>query len=124
MDASIDDRTGVKNDEQTYKALTIETAYELLSQLDGERHTLLTIDNDRGQTLSIGGGPSRYVVTLDSAEENLTLVNDADEEQDSFEICAGGQFSDFPASICVKQPSAKLAVDAFFRDEVQTLDWS
>ncbi|WP_163836662.1 hypothetical protein [Spartinivicinus ruber] len=102
----------------------IEQAVDLLNMLDGKQHTLLSIERHDGWELHIGGGPDWFIVTaVSSSGKNLTLLNLGGDDSDTIELCAGGQFADFPKSIVVGKEMAKDAVLNFYEENEKILDW-
>lgn len=114
MTLTLDNRTGVHNRDDIILNANEHEALDNLSRLNGANHTLLGLDRTDGWHLLVGGGPTYYVVTLDSEQETFTLKNKSGDPDKIISLCAGGQFGDFPENICVSQDQAKNAISLFF----------
>lgn len=123
MQLTADRRNGVHNLDAEVPDADVNVALDCLSKLDGERHTLLSLGRTDGWQLMVGGGPFRYVVTLGNDTDNLTLENASGNQSTLVRLCAGGQYGDYPETICVKQDQAANAVSLFFLGLEQQLQW-
>jgi len=88
---------------------SVETA---ISRLDGAVHSLLTLDDERGSVLFIGGGPTRIVVAFSEGDEHL-IARQGD-ELDVVVITAGGQDGDYRKRNVIPREDAKHIAKAFF----------
>lgn len=124
MRLTADRRNGVHNLDAEVLDADVNAALDWLSRLDGKRHTLLSVERQDGLQLMVGGGPLRYVVTLGNDIENLALENPRGNQFTMVELCAGGQYGDYPETICVNPEQAANAVSLFFLGLEQQLQWT
>ena len=111
--ASWDTLEGDFLEEQEAEAPSLELLDEVFRSLDGVTHTLLCVQHDGGASLMIGGGPTQYVVCLETAEGSLyTLTRETDE---TAKVCltAGGQEGDYPGRQVVGKELARGALTWF-----------
>lgn len=123
MKVVIDKRVGVKNVDMVYDIELSSEAVDLLLKLDGLVHTMLLFQREDGSNLMVGGGKISFVVTFTSETQNLTLANLAPDEGCLLEICAGGQFGEYPSEIVVGFDAAASAVLHFFANDEKLLEW-
>jgi hypothetical protein len=123
MQLTADCRTGVHNQDIETANADLDLALSWLERLDGKRHTLINLERSEGSCLMIGGGPSWYVVVFDDGKKNLTLQNTAGLEAEMIELCAGGQYAEYPKSFCVDQKQAAHAVRLFFEGNESCAVW-
>ena len=123
MQIVIDERDGVDNQDSTIVNVDKKTAISYLGRLDGQRHTLLIVERTDGTQLMVGGGEERFVVTLNDGKQSLTLLNQAGREETVHEICAGGQYGEYPETICVTRNDTAKVIDLFFEGEEMQMDW-
>lgn len=120
----IDNRVGNRNADFELEGCSVEQAIMMFEKLNGKEHTLLSIERDDGWQLCVGGGREGYVVTMSSQEdENYTLLNKGCVCDDLVELCAGGQFSEFPLGIVVNETTAARAIYSFFSEGEDGLSW-
>lgn len=104
---------GVLNHEWHIDGASPEDMERALERLDARTYTMLTIQGDGEQHLTIGGGAGRYVVyaTFDNEEFwNLLSTQRAD---GVVLLNAGGQEGDYPANQIVSLEQARVAGQAF-----------
>lgn len=124
MKLFIDDRFANLSNDIELECHGLEQAINALESLDGQKHTLLSIDRSDGWQLCVGGGAENFVVTLSSKDDdNFTLLNCSGNGDDFVELCAGGQFSDYPANIVVSKCEACSAIRDFFDRNEMRLSW-
>ncbi|NTJ61688.1 hypothetical protein G6M50_10280 [Agrobacterium rhizogenes] len=123
MRLTADRRNGVHNLDAEIPDADVNAALDWLSKLDGERHTLLSLERTDGWQLMVGGGPFRYVITLGNDIDNLTLGNPSRNQSAMLTLCAGAQYGDYPEPICVNPEQATSAVSLFFLGLEQQLQW-
>jgi hypothetical protein len=116
-------RSGVHNQDSVIDAEDVDEAIFLLKRLDGKRYTMIDLVRSDGRRLTIGGGPSHFVVTLNDQLNSLTLLNLNGVESTIIELCAGGQFGEFSETICVDQRQAKKAIEMFFSGTENSATW-
>ena len=114
MQLSVDCWIGVLNQDIDVANVAADVAISWLKKLDGKQHTLVALKRSDGAYMMIGGGSSWYVVTLNDGKKDLTLQNPTGLETEMVELCAGGQYGDYPSTICVDQKQAAQAVTLFF----------
>ena len=123
MILTIDNRIKNLNTDTVYDNGKLELALSLLDKLDGGKHTLLTIERNDGCLICVGGGDNGYIVTLSSKTgDNKTLYNN-NNQNNTIELCAGGQYADFPEDIVVDKDTASNTVRHFFFETEITLNW-
>lgn len=118
-----DFRKGVHNQETRLSFVDKDTALQWLLKLDGRVHTLLSLERQDGWQLMVGGGPSQYVITLSDGSSNLTFCNSAGDGTKVVELCAGGQFGEFPQNICATYKQATEVVICFFDENERQESW-
>ncbi|WP_319824887.1 hypothetical protein [Thalassovita sp.] len=123
MKVTLDKREGVKNTDETYDVSQVTEAVDIVSQLDGSVRTLAYFERDDGASLMVGGGKKHFIVTLTAPGQDLTLANDEAVEGDLIEVCAGGQFGEYPAEIVCGVEQANKAVTSFFDGSEEELRW-
>lgn len=124
MKLVIDNQNRNLNDDIVINDCQKDKALDMSNMLDGHKHTLLSLERSDKSRLYVGGGADWCIVTCTTAKnENLTLVNLHGEEDETIELCAGGQFADFPKSIVVNKHMATKVIDSFFEDNESYLEW-
>lgn len=88
----------------------IETA---IRELDGEKHTLVTLGINEDIYMSIGGGENKYIVTATSDNLNFYVLIDATKFQQVETLVVGGQKGNYPANQCVDLLRCLLAARTF-----------
>lgn len=123
MRFTIDNRGDVHNLDIAAYISDDRSALGWLLKLDGKHHTLLSIERGDGWQLMIGGGASRYIITLGNGEENLTFKNSLGDESNMVELCAGGQFGEYPESLCANYDQAAHVVSLFLNGQERLIEW-
>jgi len=123
MKVTLDKREGVKNTDETYDISQVNEAVDIVSQLDGAVHTLAYFERDDGASLMVGGGKDHFVVTFTAPGQDLTLANNDAVDGDVIEVCAGGQFGEYPAEIVCVADQVNKAVASFFDGNEADLNW-
>lgn len=123
MKLIIDNRSGVHGCNEEILDASVDIALLWLKKLNGKERTLLNLNRLDGSNLMIGGGPSWYVVVLEDGKNSLTLKNLNGLETESIEICAGGQYGEYPKSLCVDKDQAQQVVRKFFEGKEEFADW-
>jgi hypothetical protein len=125
MKASLDNRIGTANEETFIDDITIDKAILLLRSLDGKKHTMLSLTRENKITLCIGGGNLFFIVTLiNKSGDSKTLLKTANNTQNKMvEICAGGQFADFPDKFIVDFDVVKKVVENFYLGQEDKINW-
>ena len=125
MKLTLDNRTGNLNRDTECDNCDREVLIEYLNKLNGNNHTLLSIEREDSSRLDVGGGPNCFIVSCTTSnDENLTLLNLlASNSMETIELCVGGQFADFPKPIVVNKETAINAVLSFSDKNEQDLDW-
>lgn len=88
----------------------IETA---VRGLDGAEHTLVVVELPSGTTMTIGGGPDKFVVELAEIERDRWNVFDPRRPEGSVDLIMGGELIAIPARLGVDRDAAVEAVRAF-----------
>ncbi|WP_138486886.1 hypothetical protein [Stutzerimonas nosocomialis] len=124
MKLFIDDRVANRSSDVELECHNYEQAIAALERLNGQEHTLLSIERVDGWQLCVGGGGSDFVVNLSSqCDENFTLLNPDGDGGSMVELCAGGQFSEFSRSIVVDKVEVSKAIYSFFLRKEMELNW-
>ncbi len=82
---------------------TISDLDDAFASLDGDRHTLLSLELPSGAVLQIGGGPDKYIAQVVNGG-HCWLAKGADSRGPPLELAVGGQLSQF-------EPSAALTCE-------------
>lgn len=88
----------------------IETA---IRELDGEKHTLVTLGINEDIYMSIGGGENKYIVTATSDNLNFYVLIDATKSQQVETLVVGGQKGNYSVNQCVDLLRCLLAARTF-----------
>jgi len=118
-----DNREGAHNQDTKIDPVDKNEALRWLAKLDGSKHTLLSFERQDGWQLMVGGGPSQYIITLSDGSSNLTFYNTAGDETEVVEVCAGGQFGEFPESMCATYQQAIQVINCFFDGNEKQESW-
>ena len=119
----VDNRAGIHNQEAEIAFVDKKEALDWVGKLDGVQHTLIIFERKDGWQLMVGGGPTQYIITLSDASNNLTFHNIAGDDSQVVELCAGGQFGEFPQNICATRKQAMQVVATFFDGNESQEDW-
>jgi hypothetical protein len=104
---------GVYNHERVHhlpKWGDVETS---ICRLDGKICTLVTLDDERGSNLFIGGGPSGLVVAFSKGNEHL-IARQGDEGE-AVLIIVGGQAGEYRKRNVIPLQNARNIAEAFFQ---------
>ncbi len=124
MQAILDLRDGNFGEETVIDDINVDYVLSLLKELNGVTHTMLVLKRDDEVVLCIGGGSEYFVITMTNCNsDNLTLVKPSGSNNKVVEICAGGQFSDFPDTIAIDLNLAQQAVNNFFVGLEKEMIW-
>lgn len=127
MKLTLDNTLGNRHDSLVEHDATIELASQQLDLLDGKNHTLLMLEREDGVQMLVGGGRVKFVVTLASEDDNCYVLNNAQAvnvDTNEVELCAGGQYADFPLKNVVEKIDAYQAVEYFYKRTEMELSWS
>lgn len=92
---------------------TLREVEAAIRQLDGVTWTLVVVEDPSGRTLTIGGGPRRFVVeAADDATHRFAVV-DPKRGGGRIDVVVGGQLVDYPARVCVTLEVALAAARVF-----------
>lgn len=92
---------------------TLRDVEEAIRQLDGVTWTLVHVEESTGRTLTIGGGPLRFVVEAADDPAHRFAVVDPSRGGGRIDLVIGGQLVDYPARVCVTVDVALAAARAF-----------
>ena len=81
--------------------------------LDGAGHTLVVVELPSEATITVGGGPERFVVELAELEGHRWNVHDPRRSEGMVAMSVDGERVDVPARLCVDREAALEAVRAF-----------
>ena len=124
MKLMLDNRISNHNTDSEFCNADINMALSLLASLDGRKHTLLALEREDGWSSNVGGGQDKYVITMTSSGgDNYTLINQLASAASTVELCAGGQFGDYPESIVVDSAAAEDALVKFYSGNEMELAW-
>jgi hypothetical protein len=124
MHLSVDCRNGVHNEDIDIDNASADLVISWIKKLDGNCHTLINIKRSDESCLMVGGGPLWYIVIFDDGRKNLTLKNDDGLEGELIKLCAGGQYGEYPGSLCVDQNQVTQAVTLFFEGNESHAAWA
>jgi hypothetical protein len=124
MRLTADNRDGVHSWNIEVPDADENVAMDWLSKLDGKQHTLLSLEREDGWQLMVGGGPLCYVVTLGDGDQNLTFQNASGDQSMMVELCAGGQYGEFPETFCANREQATNVTSLFFRGQEKQEQWA
>lgn len=126
MKLVIDNRAGNLNKDTVIDECSKDKLIDTLQMLNGSNHTLLSIERKDKCRMNVGGGPLFFIVNFTtSAGDNMTLLNpEEDNSEEIVELCAGGQYAEFPKSIVVDINNAIKSVVLFYEENEKTLNWN
>lgn len=98
---------------------------ERLASLDGRRTDCLWIEIDDIGSLSIGGGPDRFIVVSFPADGSSSHVEIAGGERGDIELQVGGQVGLYPGSMVLGSDTAFAIAERFLlqREYDSSLGW-
>ncbi|MBO9872940.1 hypothetical protein J7370_05980 [Xanthomonas sp. D-93] len=123
MIISIDSRNGTMNNENIFETEDFEKVFELVDRLDGNRHTLVSIEKSDGSQMLVGGGAGKYIVTMTSSDFKNFHLENGEKKGGLVEICAGGQFGEYDKNMVVSIDLVKSAIKQFFGRTTPNLSW-
>ena len=123
MQLIADNREGVHNQEVKIDFVDKNVAMKWLVKLDGSQHTLLSFKREDDWSLMIGGGPIQYIITLGDGTNDFTFHTPSGKGEEMVELCAGGQFGEFPQSICATKHQAAQVIADFFDGKENKGSW-
>ena len=88
----------------------IETA---VRGLDGSAHTLVVVELPPGQTITVGGGPSRFVAEVAASKTEHWCVVDPGVSEGTVALVVGGEVVEAPAHVCIGGEAALEAALTF-----------
>jgi hypothetical protein len=115
-------------DDQVASDASLHEIELAIRALDGARHTLIIVELPSGKSLTIGGGPDRFVTEL-SEEDYRTrwAAIDPTRGDEPATLVVGGQLVDYPARLCVDIDTVLAAARTFVSENGarnQDLIWS
>lgn len=111
----IEDKTGDRELDDSSGASIASKIDDAIFKLNGNTRTLVSLNNDEGGAMVVGGGPVRFVVTFTLGEDNWTLrASTPDERVRAVQLVAGGQAAEFDAGIAVTRQEASDAAMYFY----------
>ena len=114
-------------DDEIKTDATIQDVEAAVRGLDGELRTLILVELPSGQTLTIGGGPDRFVAEVTESDTQRWATIDPTQGNEPIDLVVGGQLVDYPARVCVNKDVVLDAVRAFVEGNGQrspNLTWS
>jgi hypothetical protein len=81
--------------------------------LDGEGHTLVVVELPSGKTITVGGGPDKFVTEVTEGPRERWCVIDPRRPEGRRELVVGGEVVDPPARLCIDRAAALDAVLTF-----------
>ncbi len=118
-----DNRVKNRNRDTTISTASCNDAIGVINQLNGKEHTLVLLERDDTSQLMVGGGPDHFIITLQKGDRNLALKKGGENTESFVEICAGGQFGDYPGYLGNTKDTAIAAIKLFFENSEDILDW-
>jgi hypothetical protein len=104
-------------DNEVKENASIADISSAIRELDGAVRSLVLIELTSGRTLSIGGGPDRFVAELSESDTERWCVVDQSRGEGAIEMVVGGQLADFPARVCVDLELVLEAAQTFISSE-------
>lgn len=117
--------TGISCESKEYGCNSEKDALIAIRNLNGKDTTLVVIEKDENNSLTIGGGnDGRYVCYVDQGLKILNLIRRVN-TNGTVCIVAGGQRGDYPEKLCADQQMVDRAASYYFRygDVDPDLDW-
>jgi len=114
-------------DDQIKADATIQDVEAAVRGLDGDQRTLILVELGSGQTLTIGGGPDRFVAEVTESDTERWATIDPTQGNEPVDLVVGGQLVDYPARVCVSREIVLDAVRAFVQANGQrspNVTWS
>ena len=113
-------------DDQIIEDAGITEITSAICRLDGVTRTLVLIELSSGRTLTIGGGPDRFVAELAEDDLHRWCVVQPSSSEGSIDIVVGGQSVDYPAALCIDRQAVLEAARAFTSKGRRSpkLEWS
>ena len=96
---------------------TVQDVEAAIQALDGVDTTLLIVEILSGKSLTIGGGPERFVAEIAEDSHHRWTVVEPDNGDESIELVVGGQLVDYPARVCVTVKAALEAARTFMEQD-------
>ncbi len=84
-----------------------------ISQLDGHRKTLVTLEADGETHMAIGGGKDKYVVYLTFDNEQFYYIVELSKSEAEENLTVGGQKGFYPTKLCIDINTALKAAKTF-----------
>jgi hypothetical protein len=81
--------------------------------LDGAHHTLVVVELPSGKTITVGGGPDRFVAEVTESRTERWCVIDPRRPEGRVDLVVGGELIDPPARLCVDRDAVLDAVRTF-----------
>src|SRR6267142_2531190 len=106
-------------DDQIKADATIQDVEVAVRSLDGDQRTLILVELPSGQTLTIGGGPDRFVAEVTESDTERWATIDPTQGNEPVDLVVGGQLVDYPARVCVSREIVLDAVRAFVQGNGQ-----
>lgn len=117
----------LKLDDQIIEGAGITEITSAIFGLDGVTRTLVLIEWPSGRTLTIGGGPDRFVAELAEDDRKRWCVVQPSSPEGSIDIVVGGQTVDYPLALCIDRESVLEAARTFTSNQgvrSPKLEWS
>jgi Immunity protein Imm1 len=111
---SIENWQGSHNQPQIQTATDWAEIEAAIVQLDGDRHSAVTLEAENEAHMCVGGGPEQYVVYATLDNEDFPYLFDPSRSAETEEtIVVGGQAGIYPAKMCVNLATALKAAQTF-----------
>jgi hypothetical protein len=81
--------------------------------LNGSTHSLVVVELASGTTITVGGGPSRFVIESAEDATHRWCVVDPRSPEGTIQLVVGGELVETPARLCVDGDAALDAVLTF-----------
>lgn len=110
---SVEDWQGNQNKGCVQLVNKWEEIEKAISQLDGHRKTLVTLEADSETHMAIGGGKNKYVVYLTFDNEQFYYIVEPSKSELEENLTVGGQEGFYPTKLCIDINTVLKAAKTF-----------
>ena len=92
---------------------SLEDIEAAVLDLDGTARTLVVVELPSGETITVGGGPTRFIAEVAETGSGRWCVVDRGNPPGTIALVVGGERVDLPARVCVDKDAALEAARTF-----------